>query len=200
MVCWQRRPASEGTRLSPRERWVPRGERVGPADCHRPCTTPWNRAWRRTSRRAKPNACSPVVRASGSLSQVRVMSILSPRVLLPYMSRLAPLVHDEHMERGWKSLALEMPCLNDKIPAHGLNVILVTASLAMSRADKHLGPLGMVQQTGVFCGSETEWSGPGGRGVQDGPSHRRAEMCKARATSLPTTGSVTRLGRLAVTS
>jgi hypothetical protein len=56
------------------------------------------------------------------------MSVLSPRVLLPYVSRLAPLVHDEHMERGWKSLALEMPRLNDEILACGLHVILVTAS------------------------------------------------------------------------
>src|SRR5262245_47803497 len=40
------------------------------------------------------------------------------------MSGLASLVYDEHMDGGWKRLALEMPCLKNEIQARGLNVII----------------------------------------------------------------------------
>src|SRR5262245_61218211 len=55
------------------------------------------------------------------------MSVLSPLALMPYVSRLAPLVHDKHMARGWKYLTLEMPCFKDEIQACSLNVVIPSA-------------------------------------------------------------------------
>jgi hypothetical protein len=52
------------------------------------------------------------------------MSVLSTLALMPYVSGLASLVHDEYMDRGWKYLALEMPCLKDEIQARGRNVVI----------------------------------------------------------------------------
>ena len=43
------------------------------------------------------------------------MGALSPLALMPYVSRLAPLVHNEHVDGERKRLALEMPCLKDEI-------------------------------------------------------------------------------------
>jgi hypothetical protein len=40
------------------------------------------------------------------------------------VGRLASLVHDEHMDRGWKDLALDMPGLKDKIQARRWNVVI----------------------------------------------------------------------------
>src|SRR5262245_16056294 len=44
-----------------------------------------------------------------------------------HMSRLASLVHDEHMDGEWKYLALEMPCLKDEIQARGRNIVISSA-------------------------------------------------------------------------
>src|SRR5919198_445417 len=55
------------------------------------------------------------------------MGIPSTLALMPYVSCLTPLVHDEHMERGWKDLALDMPCLKDEIQARGLNIVIPSA-------------------------------------------------------------------------
>jgi hypothetical protein len=55
------------------------------------------------------------------------MSVLSTLALMPYVSRLAPLVHNEHMNGGWKDLAFEMPCLKDEIQARGRNIVIASA-------------------------------------------------------------------------
>jgi hypothetical protein len=46
---------------------------------------------------------------------------------MPYVSRLTPLVHNEHMNGGWKDLVLEMPGLKDEIQARSLNVVISSA-------------------------------------------------------------------------
>src|SRR5262245_28093543 len=51
------------------------------------------------------------------------MSVLSTFALMPYVSRLTPLVHYEHMDRWWKHLILDVPCLKDEIQARGRNVV-----------------------------------------------------------------------------
>src|SRR5438093_2894015 len=55
------------------------------------------------------------------------MSALSPLALMSYVSGLASLVHDKHMNRGWKDLVLEMPGLKDEIQARGRNIVIPSA-------------------------------------------------------------------------
>jgi hypothetical protein len=55
------------------------------------------------------------------------MSVFSTLALMPYVSGLTPLVHDKHMERGWKDLILEMPCLKDEIQTRRWNVVISSA-------------------------------------------------------------------------
>ena len=43
------------------------------------------------------------------------MGLLSTLTVTLHVSGLAPLVHDEHMDGGWKRLALNMRRLKDEI-------------------------------------------------------------------------------------
>ena len=45
----------------------------------------------------------------------------------PHVSGLTPLVYDEHMNGGWKYLALDMPCLKDEIQARSGNIVISSA-------------------------------------------------------------------------
>ena len=63
------------------------------------------------------------------------MGVLSTRAVTAHVSGLAPLVHNEHMDRKWKDLALEMPCLKDEIQARGLNIIIPPTS--STRCDRY---------------------------------------------------------------
>jgi hypothetical protein len=69
---------------------------------------------------------------------------------MPYVSRLAPLVHDEHMDRGWKDLAFEMPCLKDEIQARGLNIVIPSAHhgpVATNTGDEKWQDKALLQQS-----------------------------------------------------
>src|SRR5262245_8696189 len=78
------------------------------------------------------------------------MSVLSPLALMPYVSRLTPLVHDKHMDRGWKDLTLEMPCLKDEIQACSLNVVIPSAHhrpVATNTGDEEWQDKALLQQS-----------------------------------------------------
>src|SRR6266702_5108267 len=76
--------------------------------------------------------------------------VLSGLAVTAHVSRLTPLVHDEHMDGWWKYLVLDMRCLKDEIQARGLNIVIPSAHhgpVATNTSDEEWQDKALLQQS-----------------------------------------------------